>query len=606
MVFQKIPYRCILSSINPSEIWLKTEKSGETMKKTTVAQVLSILLFFSSSSVFSQATRGTAATAGIGVDNTDPFGTSWLAPPEPNPAGIADPTADRIELPQVDTSSSQSDNKVELKIKNSAITVIAPGEEGSTNLLQSGSGNTADITVDGPKNTVFFTQLGNSILTMTITNNTSGASGNKVIFNEFGGTSGAIATVDLNLVGDNNQIQAAAIAASVALSVSVDLDLNITGSDNVIALGYDDFSTIALTIAGGVPADNRVSILQDNEQASTASTDGNTATISLTNSSSATFGYEVLLRQNGIRNAAVVTLNSGDNGSVRIYQDGDVNTFTFSSTQTSSDSTPPTVDLDAVTEGNNNTITITAAEGDEASQVYPGTFPNGLANRADSRVGTRLGEQGTDFDVSVRGNLNNVDLEGVSSLELRIYGNSNIIAPDVSSSYFQTYSGASSDLVIDLFGDSNELYYKNVLVSSLNLGIDTSSNNVYLGRNADASDVTGLSAASSTFDIDIGGGDGNTLSILGNDAGGAGTVDVDITGTNNTVAMVYGGHDLTYEVAGDDFNTQVTYNAGNDNYSHTITNLGEGSVVLDSIDGKSCVFNSSNGSASAPTGFCGD
>ncbi|MFZ8975198.1 MAG: hypothetical protein ACO2ZD_13990, partial [Pseudomonadales bacterium] len=123
------------------------------MKKTTVAQVLSILLFFSSSSVFSQATRGTAATAGIGVDNTDPFGTSWLAPPEPNPAGIADPTADRIELPQVDTSSSQSDNKVELKIKNSAITVIAPGEEGSTNLLQSGSGNTADITVDGPKNT---------------------------------------------------------------------------------------------------------------------------------------------------------------------------------------------------------------------------------------------------------------------------------------------------------------------------------------------------------------------------------------------------------------------------------------------------------------------
>ncbi len=178
------------------------------------------------------------------------------------------------------------------------------------------------------------------------------------------------ATVDLNLVGDNNEIQAAAIAASAALSVAVDLDLNITGSDNVIALGYDDFSTIALTISGGVPADNRVSISQNNEQTSTASTDGNTATISLTNSPTATFGYEVLLRQNGIKNAAVVTLNSGDNGSVRIYQDGDTNTFTFTSTQTSGDSTPPTVDLDAVTEGNDNTITITAAEGDEASQVY--------------------------------------------------------------------------------------------------------------------------------------------------------------------------------------------------------------------------------------------
>ncbi len=102
----------------------------------------------------------------------------------------------------------------------------------------------------------------------------------------------------------------------------------------------------------------------------------------------------------------------------------------------------------------------------------------------------------------------------------------------------------------------------------------------------------------------ISGGDGNTLSILGNDAGGAGTVDVDILGAGNTVAMVYGGHNLTYAVTGDDFNTQVTYSAANDNYSHTITNLGEGSVVLDSIDGKSCVFNSSTGTASAPTNFC--
>ena len=216
------------------------------MKKTTFAQVLTVLLFFSSSSVFSQTTRSTAATAGVGVDNTAPFGSAWLTLPTPNPAGIAAPTADRIELPQVDTATTQSNNKVELKIKNSDITVVAPGESGSTNLLQSGSGNTADISIYGPMNTVFFTQLGNSVLTMTITNNTSGAVGNTVVFNEFGGISGDNATVDLNLVGDNNEIQAAAIAASAALSVAVDLDLNITGSDNVIALGYDDFSTIAL------------------------------------------------------------------------------------------------------------------------------------------------------------------------------------------------------------------------------------------------------------------------------------------------------------------------------------------------------------------------
>ena len=577
------------------------------MKKTTVAQALSVLLFFSSSSVFSQSqvrvsgAENSAPSAGVGVANTAPFVEGWLTLPTAKP-GV--PTADRIVIPQLDTSSSPSTNKVELKINNSNATVVAPDALSETQSLQSGSGNTADITIDGPKNTVFFTQLGNSVLTMTITNNTAGAVGNTVVFNEFGGSSSDNATVDLNLVGDNNEIQAAAIAASAALSVAVDLDLNITGSDNVIALGYDDFSTIALTIAGGVPADNRVSISQNNEQASTASTDGNTATISLTNSSLATFGYEVLLRQNGIKNAAVVTLNSGDNGSVRIYQDGDTNTFTFTSSQTSDDSTPPTVDVDAVTEGNNNTITITAAEGDEASQTYAGTFPNGVAGRADSRVGTRLGVQGTDFDVSVRGNSNNVDLDGASSLQLRIYGNSNTIAPDASSTYFQTSSGASSDLVIDLFGDSNELYYKNVLVSSLNLGIDTSSNKVYLGRNADASVFTGLSAASSTFDIDIGGGDGNILSILGDDTGGTGAVDVDITGANNTVAMVYGGHNLTYAVTGDDFNTQVTYSAANDNYSHTITNLGEGSVMLDSIDGKSCVFNSSDGSASAPSNFC--
>ena len=572
------------------------------MKKTTVAQALSVLLVFSSSSVFSQVrvsgAENSAPSAGVGVTNTTPFATDWLSLPTPIPAA---PTKDRIVIPQLDTSSSKSTNKVELKIKNSDITVVAPGEsDPSTKSLQSGSGNTADITIDGPKNTVFFTQLGNSTLTMTIKNT---AVGNTVVFNEFGGISTEQkATVDLVLNGDNNQIQAAAIVAGAALDVAVNLDLNITGSGNVIALGYDDFSKIALDIVGGIEAKNRVSILQNNEAATAGA--GNEADIDLTNIKG-TDGYEVLLRQNGINNFARVSLNSGDNGSVRIYQDGNSNRFTFTSTQTSGDSTPPTVDLDAVTEGDNNTITITAAEGDEASQTYAGTFPHGVANREDSR-GKEEGVQGTDFDVSVRGDSNSVDLKGASSLQLRIYGSSNKIAPDASSTYFQTSSAASSALVIDLFGDFNELHYKDVLVASLNLGIDTSSNKVYLGRSADASNLTtGLRAASSTFDIDIGGGNGNTLSILGNDTGGAGTVDVDITGADNTVAMVYGGHNLTYAVTGDDFNTQVTYSAANDNYSHTITTLGEGSVVLDSIDGKSCVFNSSDGSASAPTDFCG-
>ena len=159
------------------------------MKKTTVAQALSVLLFFSSSSVFSQSqvrvsgAENSAPSAGVGVTNSTPFASGWLTLPTPNPAGIAAPTADRIEIPQVDTSSSQSNNKVELKIKNSTITVIAPGESGSTNLLQSGSGNTADISINGPKNTVFFTQLGNSTLTMTIDNNNTSSVGNRVVFN---------------------------------------------------------------------------------------------------------------------------------------------------------------------------------------------------------------------------------------------------------------------------------------------------------------------------------------------------------------------------------------------------------------------------------------
>ncbi len=573
------------------------------MKKTTVAQALSVLLVFSSSSVFSAPTSVSAA--GVGVANTAPFVEGWLTLPTAKPG---DPTADRIVIPQLDTSSSESNNKVELKIKNSDITVVAPGESESTKSLQSGSGNTADITIDGPKNTVFFTQLGNSTLTMTIKNTTEG---NTVVFNEFGGISTVQkATVDLVLNGDNNYIQAAAIVAGAALDVAVDLDLNITGSGNVIALGYDDFSKIALDIVGGIEAKNRVSILQNNEAATAVA--GNEADIDLTNRGNGTAGYEVFLRQNGIDNFAQVTLNSGDNGSVRIYQDGESNTFYFTSTQTINDPSPPTVDLDAVTEGDDNDIRITAARGGgEASQTYASTFPNGVNGRSDSR-GTLLGEQGEDFDVSVIGDDNDVNLVGASSLQLRIYGNENKIVPDVSSEYFQTSSGASSDLVIDLFGNSNELYYKNVLVSSLNLGIDTSLNKVYLGRNAagsavtDAagSDVTGLTAASSTFNIDIRGGNENTLSILGNDYGGEGVVEIDINGDNNTVAMVYGGHKLTYAVTGDDFNTQVTYSAANDNYSHTITNLGEGSVVLDSIDGKSCVFNSSTGTASAPTDFC--
>jgi len=132
--------------------------------------------------------------------------------------------SDTIQITQsADTKDSLS-NTASVTLDGDVTSIMAVG--GSGNIAQAGDGNSAAFVVDGSYNTIYFAQIGNSVVTMNIAGDQ-----NTVTLNEFGGNEGRSATLDLIMSGDGNDLE---IGSSEMYAVASLLDIDLTDSNYAI------------------------------------------------------------------------------------------------------------------------------------------------------------------------------------------------------------------------------------------------------------------------------------------------------------------------------------------------------------------------------------
>jgi len=149
--------------------------------------------------------------------------------------------SDTIQITQsADTKDSLS-NTASVTLDGDVTSIMAVG--GSGNIAQAGDGNSAAFVVDGSYNTIYFAQIGNSVVTMNIAGDQ-----NTVTLNEFGGNEGRSATLDLIMSGDGNDLE---IGSSEMYAVASLLDIDLTNSNYaIVKVTYSDYSTIVADIMG--------------------------------------------------------------------------------------------------------------------------------------------------------------------------------------------------------------------------------------------------------------------------------------------------------------------------------------------------------------------
>ena len=149
--------------------------------------------------------------------------------------------SDTIQITQsADTKDSLS-NTASVTLDGDVTSIMAVG--GSGNIAQAGDGNSAAFVVDGSYITIYFAQIGNSVVTMNIAGDQ-----NTVTLNEFGGNEGRSATLDLIMSGDGNDLE---IGSSEMYAVASLLDIDLTNSNYaIVKVTYSDYSTIVADIMG--------------------------------------------------------------------------------------------------------------------------------------------------------------------------------------------------------------------------------------------------------------------------------------------------------------------------------------------------------------------
>ena len=149
--------------------------------------------------------------------------------------------SDSIQITQSADTKDGLSNTASVTLDGDVTSIMAVG--GSGNIAQAGDGNSAEFVVDGSYNTIYFAQIGNSVVTMNIAGDQ-----NTVTLNEFGGNEGRSATLDLIMSGDGNDLE---IGSSEMYAVASLLDIDLTDSNYaIVKVTYSDYSTIVADIMG--------------------------------------------------------------------------------------------------------------------------------------------------------------------------------------------------------------------------------------------------------------------------------------------------------------------------------------------------------------------
>ena len=201
---------------------------------------------------------------------------------------------DCIVITQSAETKGVGANEATITVDGSATTILPIGT-----IAQFGDDNSAIFEVLGNVNTVYFSQIGNSLMTMTIHGDD-----NLVSVGDFGG-SDIQSKIDLSIIGEANtvSVNAANISGIAAL-------LDIALEDSMAAfveIEYDEFSKIVTSISGLASS---VKMRQSNEGMLAQESTGNVIELKVRSDEDANI---VNILQEGIGNTATVTLTGSLN-----------------------------------------------------------------------------------------------------------------------------------------------------------------------------------------------------------------------------------------------------------------------------------------------------
>lgn len=336
--------------------------------------------------------------------------------------GLADTEGDNIQINQSAETKDSLSNTASVTLGGENTSIMAVG--GSGEIAQLGDENSAEFTINGNLNTIYFAQTGNSIVTMSLDGDN-----NTITLNEFGGGE-RLASLNLSVSGESNDVE---LSSNEIYAVAELLEIKIADSDyNMVKVTYDDYSSIVAEILG---SGSNVTIAQNerNYYDDLASGDRNNSVKLFVDSVSEK--NEIYLSQYGYGSFADVNVTGGGN-SVRVYQDN----YGF--------------------DNNNSSDLVLNLDGfDNEVHLYQYSYL----------------EQNSDLSASVTGNRNRVDGYGHDGpIELDINGSDNEILLESNSEVFVlgsdnavTHSFYSynlddpeefSSFDTSVVGDNNEFY----------------------------------------------------------------------------------------------------------------------------------------------------
>jgi len=240
-----------------------------------------------------------------------------------------------LYLPQTggfDTSTEVFTNTINL---NTDDTNLAIGSFGSNEYTQdqtlsfadiidsAGTSNELSANIYGIGNALYFTQLGNSYLSLNIDGDR-----NMITLAELGGSSLRRDDVALSVLGSNNEVDSSGRKSGAIID---ELNFGIEGDYIVVELNYDDFANIVGDIGNNAVSRNvTLTINQDNDGlfASDTPLQQNAVQFTIDGDNAGALASIFAITQTGVANQLVLT-TSGDSQNVTINQTNDTGALNY-------------------------------------------------------------------------------------------------------------------------------------------------------------------------------------------------------------------------------------------------------------------------------------
>ena len=361
-----------------------------------------------------------------------------------------------------------------------------------------GLSNILDASIWGNDNAVYFTQLGNSLLSMVIDGER-----NTVTLAELGGSDEWAENANLKIWGDGNELSTFKTTGGIAKTLDIELGSSIADSNyNIVELSYDDFSEITgkignLADTANVTVDIRQNYYTTPDPSASRDINNNSVDFVINNilmggNDSSVF----FITQDGLNNVLQLSAE-GDGYDVNIYQE---NVGTFLNRLDLTLGSDTTLDLDLF--GSNDSTIELLGKGNTV-RLDNSTTPYATAE-SEILIGDYADPSGSDR--------NYVNLSDFGYAYVEITGSDNRIGADNAPTVGNVELSLEGDFnAVDIFNDRVVTDLENPY--GVTLEITGDSNKVWIEESGDYSDYNEyyITGNDNSLFVDISGFSGTTL-----------------------------------------------------------------------------------------------